>query len=861
VKKEKYNITGMTCSACSSHVEKAVKKLQGTTNVNVNLLSNNMVVEYDENKVNNNQIINAVVEAGYGAEISNNTETTAPKTSKEKKTNNNENLISSMKKRLIISICFLIPLMYIAMGHMINKELELPLINHETQNAVAFAFTQLLLLLPIVYVNRNYFIIGFKRLFKGTPNMDSLIAIGSSASIIYGIYAIYMIGFGLGHGDLELVDRFRMDLYFESAGTILTLITVGKYLETKSKGKTGDAISKLINLAHKTAILIKDEKEVELPVEEIQKGDIILIKPGYSIPVDGIIIDGNSNIDESSITGESMPVSKNIEDTVISGTLNKNGSFKMKATKIGDDTTLSQIIKLVEEAGSSKAPISRLADKVSGVFVPIVISIAVLATIFWLIQGYSIEFSLSIGIAVLVISCQCALGLATPLAIMVGTGKGAENGILIKSAESLELLHSVKTVVLDKTGTITEGKPAVTNIKSNIDENELIKIVASLEQFSEHPLAEAIMKKSKELDINLVDVKEFEAVTGRGVKGKIEDKNYFCGNLNFMKENNIDINFFEDDVKELLQQGKTVLYLGDTKLLGIIAVADTIKKSSYMAIKELKKNNLEVIMVTGDNEIVSNSIGKQLNIDKVISEVLPQDKEKQVKLLQENGKKVAFVGDGINDSPALTRADVGIAIGSGTDIAIESADVVLIKDNLMDAVNAIKLSKATIRNIKLSLFWAFIYNIIGIPVAAGVFYLGFGLKLNPMIGATAMSLSSVCVCLNALRLRGFKVSKIISENIEQETKISKVQGKDFTKIDYNKEKENKTMNKIISIEGMQCNHCKMTVEKALSNIDGVNKVEVSLEEKRAVIETSKEVSDVDIKSVIEEAGFEVKNIE
>ena len=843
MKKEKFDIQGMTCSSCSAHVERAISKLEGIKSVNVNLLSNNMIVEYDENITNNETIIKAVIYAGYGARRSSTEKNTQ---TKKEKAPNNQDVIKSMKKRLIISVCFLIPLMYIAMYHMFYEWFGLPIptfINnlfHGTENAITFGFTQFLLLLPIVYVNRNYFIVGFKRLFKGSPNMDSLIAIGSSAAIVYGIFAIYMIGYGLGHNQIELVQRYSMDIYFESAGTILTLITVGKYLETKSKGKTSDAISKLINLAPKTAIVIRENKETEIAVEEIVQGDIIAIKPGGSIPVDGIVIEGSTAIDQSSITGESIPVEKNIGDNVVSGTINKNGYCKMKATKVGNDTTLSQIIKLVEEASNSKAPISKLADKVSGIFVPVVITIAVLATIFWLLQGQSFEFALSIGIAVLVISCPCALGLATPVAIMVGTGKGAQNGILIKSAESLELLHKVDTVVLDKTGTITEGKPKVTDIVSNIEEKELLKIAGALEKNSEHPLAEAIMEKVKQEQIENLEINEFEAISGRGVKGKIEGATYYGGNISFMKENNIDIAQVEEQSNKLLKQGKTVLYFAkENNIIGMVAVADTIKETSHQAIKELKKNNIEVVMLTGDNKIVAETIGKELEIDKVVSEVLPQDKEKEVAKLQEQGKKVAFVGDGINDSPALVKADVGLAIGSGTDIAIESADIVLMKNSLLDVVTAISLSKAVIRNIKMNLFWAFFYNTIGIPVAAGVFYLSFGLKLNPMIGAAAMSLSSVCVVTNALRLKNFKV------NYKEEKMM-----------EYNQKEP--TL-KVVKIEGMQCNHCKMSVEKALSSLEGVTKVEVSLEKKTAIIESQKEIDDNKIKQVIEEAGFEVKN--
>ena len=862
MKKNKFNIQGMTCSSCQAHVQKAVENLNGIKNVNVNLLSNSMIVEYDEKTLNDKKIIEAVKNEGYGATLAINSQ-------KDKIQNDNENTLNSMKKRLIISICFWIPLMYVAMYHMFYDLFGIPvpkLINdlfHGPENAITFGFTQILLLIPIIYVNRNYFIIGFKRLFKLSPNMDSLIAIGSFSAIIYGIYAIYMIGFGLGHNNLELVSRFSNDLYFESAGTILTLITVGKYLETKSKGKTSEAINKLINLAPKTAIVLKNEKEIEVEVKDIKKEDIIIIKPGYSIPVDGIIIEGESSIDESTITGESIPTQKSINDKVISGTINKNGYFKMKATEVGDDTTLAQIIKLVEEAANSKAPISRLADKVSGVFVPIVITIALLATIFWLINGQSFEFALSIGIAVLVISCPCALGLATPVAIMVGTGKGAELGILIKSAESLELLHKVDTVVLDKTGTITQGKPKVIDIITNQDlinevmsqknkvkvvlnknndltsKNNLLKIAGSLEKNSEHPLAEAIIEKTRENNLNLYEVKDFEAISGRGVRGKIDNIEYFGGNLAFMQENNVKLEDVLLKAEELSKQGKTLLYFAkENRLLGIIAVADTIKPTSKIAISELKKKNLEVIMITGDNKNVAESIGKNLEIDKVISEVMPQDKEREVTKLQASGKRVAFVGDGINDSPALVRSDVGIAISSGTDIAVESADIVLINDDLLSVVSAISLSKKVINNIKMSLFWAFFYNIIGIPVAAGLFYLSFNLKLNPMIGATAMSLSSVCVVLNALRLKKFKpeFKKCDSENLDN--------------------KERKIMKKLI-VNGMSCNHCKMSVEKALKKIDNVEDVEVNLETKEVIISSNKEIDNKVIEETIKEAGFEV----
>ena len=876
MKKEKFDIQGMTCSSCSAHVDKAVRKLDGICNVNVNLLSNNMIVEYDENIVNNDMIIGTVVEAGYGASLSNNIKN--KQTVSDRKIDKTKENLKSMKKRLIISICFLIPLMYLAMHHMFFEWFGLPIpdfiknIFHGNENAITLAFTQLIILVPIIYVNRNYFIIGFKRLLKKSPNMDSLIAIGSSAATLYGIFAIYMISYGIEHNNLEIVERYSKDIYFESAGTILTLITLGKYLETKSKGKTSEAISKLINLAPKTAIVIRNNKEIEIEVENIVKEDILLIKPGASIPVDGIVIEGNSSVDQSSITGESIPVEKSVNDNLVSGTINKNGFLKMKATKVGEDTTLSQIIKLVEEASNSKAPISKIADKVSSIFVPTVIIISIVTAIIWIILGQSFEFALTSAIAVLVISCPCALGLATPVAIMVGTGKGAENGILIKSAESLELLHEVDTIVLDKTGTITKGKPKVVNIvtsqtllgnTSNLNnsrvkiienkeynlkvENELLKIAGSLEKNSEHPLAEAVIEKVKENNVELLDVKEFVAISGRGVKGKIYNENYFGGNLAFMQENDIDTEIVKEKAESLANDGKTLLYFAKEKnLIGIIAVSDTIKETSKKAVENLKNKKLDLVMLTGDNKIAAEAIGKNIGINNIVSEVMPQDKEKVIENLQKQGKKVAFVGDGINDSPALVKSDIGIAIGSGTDIAIESADIVLMKNNLLDVDTAIDLSKSVIKNIKMNLFWAFFYNIIGIPIAAGVFYTSFGLKLNPMIGAAAMSFSSVCVVTNALRLRNFK-----NKNSECESILDKE--------NVNIKKESKIMKKVF-IDGMQCNHCKMTVEKVLGTIDGVLTVEVNLEDKCAKIESAKEISNETIKKIIDEAGFVVAEI-
>ena len=842
---KKFNVTGMTCSACSASVEKAVKKLEGINSVSVNLLTNSMIVHYNEEVIDENNIIEAVTSAGYGASV-------FSKNKNEIKVSDKirvEDEIKEMKKRLIISFAFLIPLMYISMGHMMG--LPLPSFLSGLENAISYGMTQFLLALVIVYVNRKYYQVGFKTLFKGSPNMDTLIAIGSSAAMVYGIFAIYRMGYGLGIQDFELVEKYHMDLYFESAAMILTLITLGKYLEKKSKGKTSEAITKLMDLAPKTATILRNNKEVIVPIEEVLKDDIVIVKPGESIPVDGVIIQGSSSIDQSAITGESIPVEKNIGDKVIAATINKNGYFKFKAEKVGDDTTLAQIISLVEDASSSKAPIAKLADKISGVFVPIVISISIISTIVWLLVGKSFEFSLSIGIAVLVISCPCALGLATPVAIMVGTGKGAENGILIKSAEALETAHKIQTVVLDKTGTITEGKPKVTEIvvNSNINKNELLKIAASIEKPSEHPLADAIVEKAKKENITLLDVDNFISITGKGIKAEINNKIYYAGNLSLMKENNIDYSKFEKVINDLAKKGKTPLCFSDDSILfGVIAVADTIKPTSKKAIEEFKNMGINIVMLTGDNKNTAEAIRKELNIDKVIAEVLPQDKEKEVRKIQESGKKVAMIGDGINDAPALARADVGIAIGAGTDIAIESADIVLMKSDLLDGVTTIKLSKAVIKNIKENLFWAFFYNAIGIPLAAGVFYNILGWKLNPMFGAFAMSLSSVCVVSNALRLKLFKAydkNIINEENFENEFE----------------EGEDEEMKKIVRVDGMNCSHCQAKVESALSALDGVSEAKVNLKKKIAVVTLEKEVNDDTLLKAVNDAGFTGVSVE
>ncbi len=755
--KQKFSVTGMSCSACSSAVERSVGKLNGVQSVNVNLLSNSMSVDYDETELNNGQIIEAVVAAGYGA-----TEFIRDSSIKPsiEKANPVEQEQKEMKTRIIVSFVFLIPLLYLSMGHML--QFPLPMVVMGAENGITFAFTQLLLTLPIMYVNRKYYQIGFKTLWHRSPNMDSLIAIGSAAAVIYGLFAIYRIGYGLGHGDIEMVKHYMHDLYFESAGTILTLITLGKYLEARSKGKTSQAIAKLLDLAPKTANVLRNEIELEIPIEEVVAGDILVVRPGQSIPVDGVIIEGSSSVDQAALTGESIPVEKQAGDKVIAATINKSGFFKMQAEKVGDDTTLAQIIRLVEEAGSSKAPISKLADRISGVFVPAVIIIAIVSSMIWLLLGYSFEFALSIGIAVLVISCPCALGLATPVAIMVGTGKGAQYGILFKSAEALEILHQIKTIVLDKTGTITEGKPKVTDIISveGISDEELLQIAATIEKPSEHPLSEAIVQKAEELLLTIDSVRDFQALSGRGIISEWNGRQYIAGNDKLMQERRVDLLGLQSKAQNFAKEGKTPLYFArDNRLLGVIAVADVIKPTSPEAIKSFRRMGIDVVMLTGDNKQTAMAIQKDLAIDHVVAEVLPQDKESEIRRIQEGGHMVAMVGDGINDAPALARADVGIAIGAGTDVAIESADVVLMKNNLQDVVTAIQLSKATLRNIKENLFWAFFYNTLGIPLAAGVFYITLGWKLNPMFGAAAMSLSSVFVVTNALRLRFFRANE------------------------------------------------------------------------------------------------------
>ena len=838
--KQKFDVTGMTCAACSAHVEKAVCKVAGVDGVNVNLLGNSMVVDYDEGATDAGQIIHAVEEAGYGASLP----AVKGAAAQPRPASGMEEEAAGMKRRFLTSLIFLAPLFYIAMGHMMGW--PLPAFFHDPGNVFVVALIQFLLTLPIMYINDKYYRVGFKTLWHRSPNMDSLIALGSAAAVIYGVAALFQIAWGLGHGDQARVDKWSMDLYFESAGMILTLITLGKWLETRSKGKTSQAITRLMDLAPKTAAVQRNGVEVEIPVEEVMMGDLVVVRPGGRIPVDGIVVEGSSSVDESALTGESLPVEKGPGDQVAAATINKSGYFVFRATRVGEDTTLAQMIKLVEEASASKAPIAKLADKVAGVFVPVVIGIALVTAVVWFILTQSIESALTAGVAVLVISCPCALGLATPVAIMVGTGKGAENGILIKSAEALETLHTVRTVVVDKTGTLTQGKPAVTDCipAAGVTEEELLCVAASLEKPSEHPLADAILTEAEKRNIPLVPIQDFQALSGRGVRGALHGAPVLAGNRAMLEEAGISLEGFGDRGEALAQDGKTPLYFAEHgKILGVVAVADPPKPTSAAAVRGFRELGIDVVMLTGDNRRTAEAVGRELGVTQVIAEVLPQDKEKVVADLQAQGKRVAMIGDGINDAPALARADVGMAIGAGTDVAIESADVVLMKSDLLDAVTAVRLSKKVIRNIKENLFWAFIYNIIGIPLAAGVWFPITGWQLSPMFGAAAMSLSSVCVVSNALRLKFFRP-------LHPETPAEQIEI----------QKGTSTMTKTMTINGMMCAHCQAHVEKALNAIDGVTAA-VDLAAKTATVTLSKDVADEVLKNAVTEAGYEVVSIE
>lgn len=878
MKKETYDITGMSCAACSARIEKGISGMEGMQQCSVNLLKNSMTVSYDEAELDSGKIIHQVEDIGYGASLH---QTQGSKTTGRGKNGATDAAAAAakqMKQRLIVSLVFTIPLFYISMGHMAGWPLPSWLLG--ARNHMIFAFTQFLLVLPVLIAGGHYFKNGLKNLWHRSPNMDSLIALGSGAAFVYGIYAIYKIAWGFSIEDMDMVETFGMNLYFESSAMILTLITLGKFMEARAKSKTSEAITKLMDLAPKTAKVLRNGQEEEISVDDVQNGDILVVRDGDTVPVDGKITEGFASVDESAITGESLPVDKQAGDPVTGGTINRTGYFQMEATAVGEHTTLSKIIQLVDDATSSKAPIAKLADRVSSVFVPVVITIALLAAILWLLAGQSFEFALSVAISVLVISCPCALGLATPTAIMVGTGRGAAKGILIKSAEALEITHSIDTVVLDKTGTVTQGKPVVTDVIAleadgkTAGENtqaytELLQLAFSLEKMSSHPLAEAIVKKAEACSAAFQEVSDYEMIPGQGIAGTIDKARCLAGNRKLMETNRIDISVAAGLQEKLADEGKTPLYFAQGgKFLGVIAAADVVKPTSREAIARLQEMGMDVIMLTGDNARTAEAIKKQVGIKTVIADVLPEDKEEKVRQLQEQGHKVAMVGDGINDAPALARADVGIAIGAGTDVAIESADIVLMKSDLMDAASAVSLSRAVMRNIKQNLFWAFFYNAIGIPVAAGVLYPAFHILLNPMIGAAAMSFSSVSVVSNALRLRFF-TPKWKQESgtadlqttgnggmMEQSTAAAEI----ADRIAQNDESKGETtMKKTIKIEGMMCQHCVKAATKALENVAGVTAVTVSLEDKQAVVEGT--ATDEALTAAIVDAGYEVKGIE
>ena len=859
--KQKFDITGMSCAACSAHVEKAVRKLEGIRSADVSLMTNSMMADFDESVLSADDIIQAVKASGSGASLP------ARAGAKAEERRPNDILLeelAGMKRRFVWSLVFLLPLFYLSMGHMLGMPIPSFLSGHE--NMGAYALTQLLLTLPILYINDKYYKGGFKALWDRSPNMDSLVAVGSAAAMVYSIFALYQIIYGVSRGDMALVEQYHMNLYFESAGMILTLITLGKFLETRSRGKTGEAISRLMDLAPKTASVLRDGAEVEIPVEEVKVGDRVVVRPGQSIPVDGVIIEGQSAVDESALTGESIPVDKVPGDKVAAASINKSGSFVFETSRVGEDTTLAQMIRLVEEASASKAPIAKLADRVAGVFVPVVMAIAAISAAAWLVTGHGVTQALTAGVAVLVISCPCALGLATPVAIMVATGKGAENGILVKSAEALETLHTVDTIVLDKTGTLTRGKPVVTDVipGGEMDEDGLLTLAACLEGPSEHPLASAIVERAQEKGLTVSNVKEFRAVHGLGVEGTIGGHPFCGGSRAMMEERGADLGGLAEQADELAAQGKTPLYFADDKrVLGIVAVADTPKPTSAVAVSAFRQLGLNVVMLTGDNRRTADAIGKELGVTQVMAEVLPQDKERKVKQLQDQGRKVAMVGDGINDAPALARADVGLAIGAGTDVAIESADIVLMKSDLLDAAAAIELSRATIRNIKQNLFWAFFYNSLGIPLAAGVFYAALRWQLDPMFAAAAMSLSSVTVVSNALRLRFFKsrFKKEVPGPAAGDEGEETPSCAGPCPVDTDKhEGGSDTMEKTLEIRGMMCAHCQAHVEKALAAVSGVSAVKVDLEGGKAQVTLSAPVEDKTLADAVTGAGYEVVSV-
>lgn len=834
---EQFAVTGMTCAACSAHVEKAVSRLSGVQSAPVNLMLGSMTVTYDEKAVTEGDIIAAVKAAGYGA-------SPASQTDQGQLRRDQDAALRRRKKHLIWSVVFLVPLFYLSMGHMMG--LPLPQVLH--MHPLLLACLQLALVIPILILNRNYFTVGFSRLVKLSPNMDSLVAVGAAAGLVYSLIEMGLLAAGQVSG--------MPDLYFESAGMILTLVTVGKYLEERSRGKTTGAISALLALAPESAVVRRQGQELTIPTEEIVAGDTVIVRQGGRIPVDGVITDGHAAVDESAITGESLPVEKVPGDAVTSATVTSSGYLELRATRVGGDTTLSQIIRLMEEAASSKAPISRLADRISGIFVPAVMAISLTAALLWaFVGGMDVRFCLSIAIAVLVISCPCALGLATPVAIMVGTGQAAQQGILIKSAESLELLHKVQTVVLDKTGTVTMGQPRVTDIlcAPGVTEEELLCVAASAEKPSEHPLAHAIVEESQARHIPLCPVSGFRSVPGGGIQATLSGEAVLAGNAGYLAQNGVSLAAMEADAHRLAEDGKTPLFFAESgRLLGCVAVADVVKPDSAKAIAALRRMGRRVVLLTGDNQRTANAIARQIGVDQVIAQVLPQDKAKCVAQLQQQGQRVAMVGDGVNDAPALAQADVGLAIGAGTDIAIESADVVLMKSSLLDIPASMDLSRAVLRNIKQNLFWAFFYNSIGIPVAAGVLYPALHLTLNPMLAAAAMSLSSVCVVSNALRLRGWKPPVFPDQPAPTaplpESAVFQSQGK-----------EENTVNKTIHIDGMMCAHCTGRVEKALNDLPGVEAT-VDLDSKSAAVTCTPDVSDDTLRQAVEDAGYHVTGI-
>ena len=877
MRKETFNVTGMTCSACAARVERAVKKMEGTADVSVNLLTNTMTLAYDEAAANPAAIIAAVEDAGYGASVKGAASAqAAPQAggSSEAGADTAEKETRAMRSRLTVSILFLLPTMYIAMSHMLaDWGIPYPAgfadVFWGAENALTFALAQFVLILPIMYVNRAYYVNGFRNLLHGAPNMDSLVGIGSMASALFGVFAMFRMSWGLGHGDLALAAEYSTNLYFESAGMIVTLITVGKYLEARAKGQTTGALKALMQLAPAEAIVLRDGREVTVPAASLALGDTVIVRPGGRIPVDGTVTEGATSVDESAMTGESMPIAKTTGDTVTSGTLNIEGTIRFTATRVGEDTTIRQLIRLVDDASGSKAPIARIADRVSAFFVPVVITIALAAGGIWLMTGASLEFAFSITISILVISCPCALGLATPVAIMVGTGRGAAHGILIKSGEALETAGTIDTVLMDKTGTLTEGRPQLVSVRPiGISVDALISLAAALEAGSEHPIAAAVTAYAAEKGLAVPDAADFQAVFGKGVRARVAGTDCAAGNAALLAELGIPLSdAIEAARAEMAERGETALAVVQAgRIAGLLGVRDAEKPTSAAAVRRMKHMGLTPVMLTGDDARTAKAIAARLGITEVIAGVLPADKRAHVERLQGEGHRVAMIGDGVNDAPALVQADLGIAIGAGTDVAVDSADAVLVRSDLLDAVSAIRLSRSVMRNIKENLFWAFFYNVIGIPLAAGVLYPSLGIKLSPMIGAAAMSLSSVCVVLNALRLRFFA---IVHEPVRQEerTPIEVMISPIAPAMDEIRQstadssaaqgKEDIIMEKTITVKGMTCPNCVKHVTKALSGMEGVSDVSVSLEAGTATFTASRDIPAADLAAVLDDAGYEL----